>query len=187
MKELQTATARLDAYVRGYPEDAPAEDCERYEEELFARALAGAAPELTFRAGLAAALQGMAARGTLDMWLTARDVERMRGSGLNIVFYEFDASNPVPPELGPDSELIITKIPLDLTGVRTLDIEILSREGRVLKRMPDVHFDAADGAIYACCEAELARTAASSTGTRTRLWATDESGSPRLLGELRSF
>jgi hypothetical protein len=186
-EELKTATARLDDYVRGYPEDAPAEDCESYEEALFARALAAAAPELTFRAELAATLREMDARGALEIWLTARDVERLRRSGRNIVFYELDAANPVPPEFTPDSELFIARVPLDLTGVRTLDVEILSLDGRVLKRMPDVHFDASDGAIYACCEAELARTAASSVGTRTRFWATDASGSSRLLFEVPLF
>ena len=55
-----------------------------YEEDLFARALAGAAPELAFHTALGEQLRAMNARGTLDLWLTARGVERVVASGLRV-------------------------------------------------------------------------------------------------------
>jgi hypothetical protein len=178
-RELDAAIARLDDYVRG----RVGEDDDAYEEALFARALADDAPELAFRARVGASLRTLDARGTLDVWLTARDVERVRASGLRTFFHEIDPAHPVAPQLPADAELVITRVPIDLAGVRALDVEVLSPDGRLLKRMPDVAFDPADGAIFACCEAELARTAAASQ-TITRLWATDDGGR-RLVGELR--
>jgi hypothetical protein len=48
--------------------------------------------------------------------------------------------------------------------------------------MPDIAFDPADGAVFACCEAELARASAN-TPTITRVYAFDDDGR-RLLCEL---
>lgn len=181
MSEISNdALLQLDDYVRGQPEESLPLG---YEEDLFARALAGQAPELGWREGLATTLRDMHARGTLDLWLSASDVQRLRESDLEIHFYELDPANPAPLVLSPDADLIVTKVLLDLTHIRSLEAEILSNEGKVLKRMPDIAFEPGEGAIYLCCEAELARTAAS-TQRITRIWAEDETGR-RLLCELR--
>jgi hypothetical protein len=177
---FEAASELLDDYVRAVLDDALAHD---YEEDLFARSLRGRAPELAFRVGLGATLRKMDARGTLEVWITSRDVERLRGLGLRTVVFELDLQNPSAPEIPPGTDLFIARIPLDLTGVRSVELEALSSDGRVLKRMPDVRFDPADGAIYACCEADLARIAANADRT-TRFWAVDDSGARRLLLEL---
>jgi hypothetical protein len=177
MKDFEALTERLDAYIRGAGDDALAHE---YEEELFARSLAGEAPELAFRLGLAATLREMGARGALELWITARDVERIVASGLRVVLFELDMENPTMPEIPPGTDLLIGRVPLDLTGVRSLEIEVFSRDGQVLKRMPDVLFDPADGAIFACCEADLARIAANADRS-SRFWAVDDSGRRLLL------
>ena len=173
------ALSRLDDYARGHGDGASQRE---YEESLFERALSGEAPELGFYAGLGATLRAMNARGTLDLWLTANQVEKLRSSGMRTVLYELDLQNPRAPEIPPDAELFITKVTLDLTDVQRLECEVLDDQGRTLKHMPDIAFDAAENAIYACCEAELARTAAAFKRL-TRLWATGRSGR-RLLAEL---
>lgn len=177
MNDFEALTKQLDDYIRGGVDDAQAHD---YEEELFARSLAGEATELTFRFELAATLREMDARGATELWLTARDVERVRASGLRVVMYELDMENPTMPEIPPGTDLLISRVPLDLTGVQALEIEVLSTDGRVLKRMPDVLFDPADGGIFACCEADLARIAANADRT-SRFWAVDDSGRRLLL------
>ena len=177
MKDFEALTERLDDYVRGAVDDALAHD---YEEDLFARSLAGEAPELAFRVELGATLREMEARGTLELWLTVRDVERIRASGLRVVLFELDMENLTMPEIPPGTDLLIGRVPLDLTGVRSLEIEVLSRDGHVLKRMPDVLFDPADGGIFACCEADLARLAANADRT-SRFWAVEDSGRRLLL------
>jgi hypothetical protein len=178
---FETALARLDDYVRGQHDEATAA---AYEEELFERALEGGAPELAFHTGLVSTLRMMNSRGSLDLWLTARDVERVRASGLKTVMLDYQLDAREPLDLPPDTDLMIMRIPLPLEGVRALEAEIYASDGRLLKRMPDVHFEPADGAIFTCCEADLARTAASTSRTLTKLWADTDTGR-RLLIELR--
>lgn len=169
---LDLAITRLDAYTRA---ELPDDEAEAYEAELFGRAMAGNAPELTFRSGLERQLRAMDARGTLDLWLTRRDLARVLASGLRVVQFDLDVANPTVPVFPEQFDLLVTRIALDLTGVHRLDAEVLTPSGELLKRLPDIAFDPADGAIYTCCEAELARTAAS-VQTVMKLWAEDDSG-----------
>jgi hypothetical protein len=180
MSNVETALSRLDDYVRRRDEDESA-----YEEELFARALEGNAPEAVFHAGLASTLRRMDARGTLNVWITASDVERLRASDLKTVFMEYDPEDREPLDLPPDTDLLIMRIPLPLEGVRSLEAEVYSIDGTLLKRMPDVLFDREDGAAYACCEAELARTASSAPKTITKVYAVTDT-ERRLIIELPS-
>jgi hypothetical protein len=180
--ERDAAIARLDDYLRAQQPDA---EVEAYEEELFARALRGEAKELQFRQELGHRLREMQSRGSLDLWLTARDVERMQQSGLRIARFEVDPENPWAPDLSGDFDLLITKVPVDLRGVHRLDAEVFSADGKQLKLMPQISFDPADGAVFACCEIELARAAAAAK-TVTKVWGYDEAGTRTLLGELHS-
>jgi hypothetical protein len=178
--DLETALARVDDYVRGGGDDASLDE---YEAELFQRSLEGHAPEVAFHAGLASTLRLMSARGSLDLWICARDIERVRASGLKAMVWEWTPERPLPPEIPAGTDLLITRIPLPLAGVTSLDAETYSTDGRLLKRMPDVLFEPADGAIFACCEAELARAAASAPRTVTKVWAVGD-GERRLVAEL---
>lgn len=178
---LDAAIARLDDYARAHDTEEAARD---YEEDLFARALSGDAPELRFRSSLTTTLKQMSARGSISLWLTAAEVAAAQASGLRAFVFDLDPANPKPAEIPPEADLFITRVRLDLKGVQTLDVEVLAEDGTVLKRMPDIAFDGAEGVIYACCEADLARLAASKR-TLTRLWATYEDGR-RLLGELHT-
>lgn len=174
--------ARLDDYVRGCD---TAEQAEAYEVDLFMRAVEGAAPELEFRSELGRTFRAMNARGTMDLWLTAKDVERVAKSGRRVVQFELDLAAPAAPELPDEFDILITKVPMPLDGVHRLEAEVFSAaSGERLKVMPDIAFDPADGAVFACCEAELARTAASAPTTVTRVYAIDDAGR-RLVCELR--
>jgi hypothetical protein len=119
-------------------------------------------------------------RGSLSLWLTRREVERLCAAGKGAFLDTFDQNEPLVPGIPDGIELFITKIPLELGGVRRLDVEIYSADGTLIKTMPEVTFDPADQAIYACCEADLARTAASSR-TISRFYATDDAGRRLLL------
>jgi hypothetical protein len=178
---LDAAVARLDDYVRGRDVDGAA-DVEAYEEDLFARALEGDADELRFRDDLASMVRQLVPRGTLDLWLTAQEAARVRASGSRAVYYDLGDVTTPPPEISPEAELVVVRIPLNLAGVRALEIEVLASDGRILKRMPDVAFDPADGAVFACCDANLARVAETS-GRVTRFWGTAGEGR-RLLAEI---
>ena len=178
---IDAAIARLDDYVCALDPDDSARE---YEEDLFSRALSGDAPELQFRSSLTTTLRQMSTRGSISLWLTAAEVAAAQASGLRAFVFDLDPQNPKPAEIPPDADLFITRVHLDLKGVQSLDVEVLAEDGTLLKRMPDIAFDANEGVIYACCEADLARLA-SSKRTLTRLWATYEDGR-RLLGELHT-
>lgn len=180
LTDFPSALSQVDDYVRGREAEA---SVAAYEEDLFARALEGNAPEADFHSGLASTLRLMSKRGTLDLWITARDIERVRASGLKTVVWEWSATDPHSLQLPPDTDLLITRIPLSLEGVRSIDAEVYSADGRLLKRMPDILFDREDGAVFACCEAELARTAANTPRTLTKVWVTTDS-ERLLLAEL---
>jgi hypothetical protein len=183
--EIDTAIARLDDYVRGRDADGGA-TVDGYEEDLFARALAGDADELRFRDDLGSMVRALAGRGALDMWLTARDAAEVRASGVPATYYDLaDVENP-PPEIAPDAELVLARIPLPLAGVRAVDVDVLAPDGRLLKRMPDVAFDPADGAVFACCDVGLARIASASR-CLIRFWGTGDAGARRVIGEIPAF
>lgn len=130
-------------------------------------------------------MRAMNALGTMDIWLTAKDVERVVKSGRRVIQVELDLAAPAVPDLSQDFDILITRIPLPLEGVWRLEAELYSAaSGERLKVMPDIAFDPADGAVFACCEAELARAAATAPTTITRVYATDDGGR-RLLCELR--
>lgn len=181
MKPVDSSLAQLDDYVRALLTE---DEAHAYEEDLFARAVQGEAPELAFRESLGHTLRAMKARGTLNLWQTEQGVAELIASGAKVRRYDYDLENPGAPDLSGDFDILVTRVPIALEEIEHLDAEVLAPDGRVLKTMPDITFDRKDGAVYACCERELAVAAAAST-TTTRLWARDAKGSKRLIAELR--
>jgi hypothetical protein len=179
MNTKEDPLVRLDDYLRGQRPDELELD---YEQDLFARALDDRAPELVFRAQLGSTLRDMHQRGSLEIWPSAAEVARLEASGLRIRHFALDPQQPTFPDLSGDFDLLVVRIALDLVGLTQLDVDVCSPQGQVLKTMVDVGFDAEAGAIYTCCEAELARTAARHP-TISRFWGTDASGR-RLLAEI---
>lgn len=174
------ASARLDDYVRGKLDDDAAD---AFEGDLFARALAGEAPELAFREQLRRRFREMDARGTLSIWLDERGVERLMASGMRVKRFDFDPAHPTMPDFSTEFDILLTRVPIPLAGVRRLDAEIMSASGEVLKVMRDIDFDASENAVYACCERELAYHAAQAK-TTTRVWAHDDRNERKLLLEI---
>lgn len=177
MKELE----RLDDYLRGALADAEAD---AYEEELFGRAATGRAPELAFVDGLTAALRDAVERGTYELYVTAAGVERVMARGVRVQRVEL--LNTVEPQryvLERDADLVVARMPVDLTGVRSLDAEIYAGD-RLSKVMRDVSFDPGDGAVFFCCDGELARRTVGFVAT-TRFYARDDAGR-RLVAELHA-
>lgn len=173
--------ARLDDYVRGHDAEAEAS---AFEEELFARALADEAPDLELHEALGQALRASAASGALELWLTKAGVARLEGSGLRVLRARWSESGPASvPDLDVDFDVLVTEVPIDLRGARRLDVEIFDLEGRHLKTMPEVSFDPDDGAVYACCDAKLARLATRAR-TMSRVWVTDAEGRRSVVLEL---
>ncbi len=180
--DLDPALVRLDDYVRGH---ATEDEALAFEEDLFARALAGQAPELAVRSGLASTFRAMKENGSIELWLTAKGVEELVASGIRVARLTWTEAGPPAemPDLGPDVDVLVTKVPIDLRGARRVDVEIIDNDGRHMKTMPEVSFDPDDGAVYACCDAELAKIAGR-TRVMSRVWVTDESGKRFVAAEL---
>lgn len=180
------ALERLDDYARGQLPDG---EVEAYEEELFARALAGEAPELTFRRDLEKTFRDMHARGTTDMWLDRQQAEAVLASGAKVLRFDLELNAAMNaahvPDLSADFDLLLTRLKVDLRGLVQLDSEVLTPDGRLLKTMPEITFDAEAGEVYLLCEADLARAAATFR-TTTKLWGTEPSGERRLLATISS-
>jgi hypothetical protein len=176
MKDVE----RLDAYLSGETPDA---DAAAFEDDLFVRAATGEAPELAFVDGLAAAVRDLVRRGTYHLYLTAAEVERLRASGANVQVIDILAT-PEKQEyaLARDVDFLVARYPIDLRGVRSLDVEVYLGD-RLSKVMKDVRFDPADGAAYFCCEGDLARQTVGFP-TRSKFFATTDAGERRLVAEL---
>lgn len=174
---------RLDAYLAG---EAPDADAEAFEVDLFARAATGAAPELAFLDGLTATIRSLVERGTYHLYLTAAEVERLRASGAKVQVIDIiDSREPQQFELQRDVELLVARYPIDLRGVRSLDVEVYLGD-RLSKVMKDVRFDPDDGATFFCCEGDRARQTVGFP-TRAKFLATTESGERRLVAELETI
>jgi hypothetical protein len=179
MKARDEAHARLDDYVRRNMNEA---DVDAFEAELFARAVRGESPELAFRRDLGRTLRSMNELGSLRIWLTARQTAELVASGVKVRRFDFDPAKPDVADVSGDFDLLVTRVPLLLEGVEHLEAEVFSSDGKLLKTMPDITFDPADGAIYACCERELAIASAHAAPlTVTRVWSREPSGRRLLL------
>jgi len=153
---VDKASERLDAYERGLGADADVVD---YEEELFARAVAGDAPELALRDSLEASVHAMARRGTIELFPTAREVAALRARpDLDVAYFDLDEIPPDQIKPSEHADIVITRVGLDVRNVTRLDVEVGFEGVGVLKTMPDIGFDRDDGAVFFCCEASLARS-----------------------------
>lgn len=167
---------RLDDYVRGEKRD----DDAAYEEELFARALEGEAKELVAYDSLAASLRDLAGRGTLPNFATAAEVERLRKElGDRVAFTDPSTS---AASISKNAELLIIKVPLDLSDVDRIDVENVVEGVGTVKTMPDVVFEKGAEAVYLCCEMSLASRAGAVGAIVTRFWGYRR-GEKRLLFE----
>lgn len=152
------ALGALDDYASGLMSESEAE---AFEEELFARAARGDAPEATFLETLRRAAEWIQTRrGSFEVGSTRAEVDRLLASGARITYMDFgDCKQPVDvPPLPPDLELFIYRVGVDLRGedYDTIDVVVETSTGEYIKTFRDVRYDATDGAFYGVCEAPLA-------------------------------
>jgi hypothetical protein len=167
---------RLDDYVRGEKRD----DDDAFEADLFARALDGTASELVVLDSMAASLRGHAARGTLPNFTTAEQAEKLRVALGSRLSYIDQSANQW--DISPNAELLIIRVPVDLSDVDRVDVESIVVGVGTVKTMPDVLFEKGGDALYLCCEPSLADRANTVGPVITRYWG-HKAGEKRLLSE----
>jgi hypothetical protein len=141
----------LDDYLSGAMSDAHAP---AFEERLFARAAAGAAPELGYLDAFFDQAHWFAARGGFLSGSTAEVVAELRQlPGVHHIDIEAVTEVSAWPA---DTKLVVYRLAVDLRGYENIDVELTTPEGEHRKWFRDCSYDPADGALYGACDAPLA-------------------------------
>ena len=149
------ALCLFDDYVSGALGEAEAL---AFETELFERAAAGVASDALFVDHLALLGRFLQGRGGLGNGSTRAQVEALINSGLRV--HTFDLGSGGRVELGPlpdDIDIVVTRLAIDARGFDQVEVDCQTLAGQLIKTFRDVQCDPESGALYAVCEAPLAR------------------------------
>lgn len=168
MKSAPSLT-ELDDYLSGFmPDEAAA--C--FEEALFAASAAGECGEAEFVDRLGQFGRYLRDRVGLSLGSSRALVDRIRASGLKVEYTELAPGVPVHgARIADDTDIVISRVDVDLRGYSDIEVQIELPDGTPLKTFRDVDCAPEDGALYAVCEATLARMA-QSVHTIARIIAT---------------
>jgi hypothetical protein len=173
----------LDDYLSGLIPDEPAAD---FEEELFAAAADGETASLGLVDRIGQFGRYLEARVGLAMGSSRAQVERIRASGLKVEYSELVPGIPVRGRrIADDAEIVISRLDVDLRGYTDIEVAVERPDGTLLKTFRDVDCAPEDGALYAVCEATLARMA-QSVHTVARISATRD-GKRELVATLETL
>lgn len=147
----------LDDYLSGF---MPDETAAGFEEELFALSAAGETASAEFVDRLGRFGRYLQDRVGLAMGSSRALVDRLLASELKVEYTE------IPPNvtlratrIADDTEIVISRLGVDLRGYSDIQVNIERPDGTLLKTFRDVECAPEDGALYAVCEATLARMA----------------------------
>jgi hypothetical protein len=156
MKTAPSLT-ELDDYLSGF---MPDETATGFEEELFALSAAGETASADFVDRLGRFGRYLQARVGLAMGSSRAQVDRILASGLKVEYAELPPNVPIRAARIPDdTEIVISRLDVDLRGYSDIQVNIERPDGTLLKTFRDVECAPEDGALYAVCEATLARMA----------------------------
>lgn len=155
---------QVDDYVSGHMNDGEAAS---FEVALFEAAgeapTAGLAAEGTFVDDLTRMTALYVSHGGLVDGATRAHVDALYASGARVHYVDIVPradGGPVPfPRWGPDIDVVVARLAVDLRGHGLVDVENVTGDGRPIKTFRDVACDPADGAMYAICQERLARLA----------------------------
>jgi hypothetical protein len=155
---------QLDDYVSGHMNDG---DAASFEAELFAAAgdapAAGLAAEGSFVDDLIRMTALYVSHGGLVDGATRAHVDALYASGARVHYVDLTPrpdGQPIPfPAWGPNIDVVVARIGVDLRGHGLVDVENFTADGRPIKTFRDVACDPADGAFYAICQERLAQLA----------------------------
>ena len=168
MKPASTLT-ELDDYLSGF---MPDETAAGFEDGIFAAAAAGEASPLGLVDHIGQFGRYLSGRVGLAMGSSRAQVDRIRASGLKVEYTELAPGVPVRgPRIADDTEIVISRVDIDLRGYTDIEVNVERPDGTLLKTFRDVECAPEDGALYAVCEATLARMA-QSVHTVARISAT---------------
>jgi hypothetical protein len=142
----------LDDYLaRHMPDD----EAEAFEEALFDAAAEG---EVRFADRLARLGRRLHELRLFEHKFTRRDYDRLSAAGVRIELR--DAGPPGPTDNYPpgDVDMVVVRVPLELDGLRQVDVEFEVPGVGVIKTLRDLEVDEEEGALYLACDVNLMRT-----------------------------
>lgn len=156
---MSTRVHELDA-LDDYASGAMADDEARaFEEEMFATAPDNEALKYLDRTVRTA--NKLLRRGGWSIGSTREDVDRLIAENPRVKYVDLGETSGVKriERWADDLEFVIVRLGVDLRGVASVDVEVEDPAIGPLKVFRDVNYDPKDLALYAICEAPLARLA----------------------------
>ncbi|HYP74589.1 MAG TPA: hypothetical protein VER12_01465 [Polyangiaceae bacterium] len=151
MSTADDSLSLLDDYLAAAMSDEHAAD---FEEQMFAAAAAGRAPELGYLDALFQQAQWFTSRGGFSSGATAAQIAELRKLP-NVHYIDVEADTRVSA-WPADTKFVVYRLDVDLRGYENIDVAIVTPEGEHRKWFRDVAYDPADGALYGACDAPLA-------------------------------
>lgn len=145
----------LDDYLFGA---LPEEQVDAFEQALFDSAARGDNAESQFLDRVGVWGRFLAARSGLIDNFTRAFVDSLVERGFKVEIEEAKPGQPFSPQWSEEAEIAVTRYAFDVRGhTGRLEADVETPEGDRVKTFRDVLYDPTDGAIYAVCEALLAR------------------------------
>jgi hypothetical protein len=132
--------------------------------------------------GLAEGVRQLVREGALPIAVLPAIVERLQREGRRIREYRVAPGGGVRCTVGPEDDVVLTRLEAELRGVSRLDLVTRVGEGAE-ERLADLPFDAAAGEVMFAPPADVLRAQPAHVA-RMRLLAVEPQGE-RLLGEYR--
>jgi hypothetical protein len=131
-------------------------------------------------ADAASGVRSLVDAGAVQAVVTDPFLKRAAAGGLRLREYRVQPEGSVNCTLGPDDDLLVTRLVAPLTGESRVDLVVLGPAGETWQRSDDVPFDAASGEVLTLSRVADVR-AMPAVSFRMRLLASDPKGE-RVLG-----
>ena len=158
----------------------PKAEEEALEEHLFECDQCGA--RLREVIALGEAVRNLTREGLLTMVVSDSFLRRVREQGLRVREYAPPRGGRIECTVGAEDDFLIGRLAADLRDTRRLDLSLCDPRGKEVYRMADIPFRAEAPSVAFQQSISYAKAAASGSMT-ARLFAYDEVGAERLLGE----
>ena len=131
---------------------------------------------------LADSLRALARSGSLHVVVPDRFVEHAVQSGLRVREYAPPRGESVQCTVAADDDFLVARLAADLTTAQRVDLSWCDSHGTELQRQADIPVRA-DGGSVICQQSITWAKASPSSSMIARLFAVDDRGDERLLGE----
>ena len=131
---------------------------------------------------LADSLRALARSGSLHVVVPDRFVEHAVQSGLRVREYAPPRGESVQCTVAADDDFLVARLAADLTTAQRVDLSWCDSHGVELQRQADIPVRA-DGGSVICQQSITWAKASPSSSMIARLFAVDDRGDERLLGE----